>query len=316
LHNKFIGSTLLHVYRIQAVAQRAGITTQLVRAWERRYGLVKPQRTDAKYRVYSDDDVAILKGAKLLVDEGLRIAEVARLPRERLRRASLRLSGGEASTDMPTPSSFLELALDAIAALDGETIEKLLFRASGMGVRPAGEICEKVLLPLLRAIGDRWEKKRLSVAAEHFGSAIVRARLQGLLASEVRRIPNARKVVCACPEGELHEGGLLAFAVHAAGAGLDIIYLGANTPIEETLATAEATQARAIALSITRPLAKSLRTKMISRLAAWKDGGMDRRVLLGGYGAERERERFREAGLIIVEQATNVALPWGNSDWV
>lgn len=309
-----MSSTLLGVYRIQAVAQKTGITTQLVRAWERRYGLVTPQRTDAKYRVYSDDDVTILKGAKVLVDEGLRIAEVARLPREQLRRASFRLPGGDAGTNMPMPSSFLESALDAVAVLDGETLERLLFRASGMGARPAREICEQVLLPLLRAIGDRWEKKRLSVAAEHFGSAIVRARLQSLLDSENRRRPNAPKVVCACPEGELHEGGLLAFAVHAAGSGLDVIYLGANTPIEETLATAETTQARAIALSITRPLAKSLRTQMLSRLSAWKDSGRDRQVLLGGYGAQRERQRLLAAGLIIVEQATSVALPWGNSD--
>jgi len=127
-------------------------------------------------------------------------------------------------------------------------------------LRPAREICERVLLPLLREIGDRWEKKRLSVAAEHFGSAIVRGRLQSLLSSESRRRYNATKVVCACPEGELHEGGLLAFAVHAAGAGFEVIYLGAGTPVDEILSTAEAVQARAVILR---------RAAMRAMVSAW-----------------------------------------------
>jgi methanogenic corrinoid protein MtbC1 len=284
----------------------------LVRAWERRYGLLTPLRTDSRYRVYSNDDVAILKGAKVLVDEGLRIAEIARLPRDQLRQAASRASRGEPVAVLLPSSAFLESAIDATTHLDRERLERILFRASGMGALPAREICEQVLLPLLREIGDRWEKKQLSIAAEHFGSTIVRTRLQDLLASEARRRPNAAKVVCACPDGELHEGGLLAFAVHAAGAGLDVIYLGADTPIEEILATAEATQARTVALSITRPLGRPLRNLLISRLSSWKSGGMDRRVLLGGAGATREQERLREAGLFVSEQAACVPLEWGD----
>ena len=302
------------MHRIQSAAKQAGLSTQLLRVWERRYSLVAPKRTASRYRVYSDDDVAILKGAKFLVDEGLRIAEIARLPRDQLRQASTRASGSEVSAGPLATASFLDLAIDAIAALDGDRFEKILFRASGMGALTAREICERVLLPLLREIGDRWEKKRLSVAAEHFGSTIVRTRLRNLLASEARHRPHALKVICACPEGESHEGGILAFAVHAAGAGLNVIYLGANTPTDEILATAEATQARAIALSITRPLGRSLRSALLSRLSAWKAASMDRRVLLGGAGAESAREWFRKAGLLVSEQATAVALDWGQPE--
>jgi methanogenic corrinoid protein MtbC1 len=182
-----------------------------------------------------------------------------------------------------------------------------------MGTLPAGEACERVLLPLLREIGKRWEEKRLSIAAEHLGSAIVRARLLALLASEARHLLHAHKVVCACPEGELHEGGLLAFAVHAAGSGLEVLYLGANTPIEEIMATAEATGARAIALSLTRPIRKPQLGKLVSRLSAWKVGGGERRVLLGGSAAEREQARFRQAGFILFAQATGMGLIWGDS---
>lgn len=302
------------MHRIQSAAKQAGVSTQLLRAWERRYALVAPQRTDARYRVYSDDDVAILRGAKSLVDDGMRIAEVARMPREELRRAALRVPRREGAEALLALPGFLESALDAVARLDGEALERILHRATGMGALPAREACERVLLPLLREIGKRWEDNRLSVAAEHFGSAIVRGRLQALLASEARRRPNAHKVVCACPEGELHEGGLLAFAVHAAGSGLDVIYLGANTPTDEILATAEATGARTVALSLTRRMTKALRSKLVSRLSAWKACGPERRAILGGSAAEREQDLFRQAGLFVSAYATSIPFALENSE--
>jgi len=274
---------------------------------------VEPQRTDSRYRLYTDDDVAILRGAKALVTDGLRIAEVARMPREELRRAAMSTPPSEAGEGAGASPGFLDSALEAVAALDGQTLERILFRATGMGTLPAREMCERVLLPILREIGKRWEEKRLSIAAEHFGSAIVRARLLALLASEARHRPNAHKVVCACPDGEMHEGGLLAFAVHAAGSGLEVIYLGANTPLDEVLATAEATGARTVALSLTRPLRKPQVGKLVARLSAWKAGGGERRVLLGGTAVEREQERFRQAGLLALAQATGAILTWGDS---
>jgi methanogenic corrinoid protein MtbC1 len=290
------------------------VSTQLLRAWERRYGLVEPQRTDSRYRLYSDDDVAVLRGAKALVDDGMRIAEVARMPREELRRAAMSMPRNEAVDGAGASPAFLDAALEAVIALDAQALERILFRAIGMGTLPAREIGERVLLPLLREIGNRWEAKRLSIAAEHFGSAIVRARLLALLTSEARHRANAQKVVCACPEGELHEGGLLAFAVHAAGSGLEVIYLGANTPIDDILATAESTGARTVALSLTQPLRKPQLGKLVARLSDWKSGGDERRVVLGGGTAEREQASFRKAGLLVSAQATGLPLTWGNAE--
>lgn len=274
---------------------------------------MEPQRTDSHYRLYTDDDVAILRGAKALVDDGLRIAEVARMPREELRRAAMRTPRSAHDEGVGAWPGLLDSTLDAVVALDSQALERILFRATGMGTLPAREMCERVLLPLLREIGKRWEENRLSIAGEHFGSAIVRARLLALVASEARHRPNAHKVVCACPEGEMHEGGLLAFAVHAAGSGLEVLYLGANTPVDEILATAEAADARTVALSLTRPMRKPQVGKLASRLSAWKAGGGERRVLLGGSAAEREQERFRQAGLLVMAQATGMGLTWGDS---
>jgi DNA-binding transcriptional MerR regulator/methylmalonyl-CoA mutase cobalamin-binding subunit len=289
------------MYRIQVAAQKAGVSTQLVRAWERRYGLLAPDRTDSGYRLYSDDDVAILRGAKVMVDEGRSISEVARLPPDELRRAAVRQP--TAKLDLPT-ESWQQAALAAVATFDGVTLERLILSATGMGALPSRELCDAVLLPLLVAIGDRWEQGSLDVAAEHFGSAIIRRHLHALLETEARRNSGGPVVVCACPEGDLHEGGLLAFAIHAALSGWAIVYLGPNTPTADLIASADRTRATAIALSMTSSRPNAERRKLLDRLSAWKrkDGG--RSVWIGGRAATGHAKEIADSGLAFLPDAS------------
>lgn len=293
--------------RIRNVAASAGVSTQLLRVWERRYGLVNPVRTDSGYRVYSEDDVLILRGAKNLVDEGMSIAEVARLPRERLREA-----GNDAVpaplkmveiTSASVPDVFPESAIRAINRLDGEALERVLYVAMGMGALSSREICEQVLLPLLKTIGDRWEQGALSVAAEHFGSSLVRNKLVALLSSTSRAHAGAPVVVCACPSGEQHEGALLSFAVHAAALGFAVVYLGADTPIDQIILAAEMRSARAIAISVSRDTDQPLRTETASALGHWRRSGSGRAVLVGGRSAVVHREQWESVGLTVVDSA-------------
>jgi MerR family transcriptional regulator, light-induced transcriptional regulator len=295
------------VLRIRNVAASAGVSTQLLRVWERRYGLVHPVRTDSGYRVYSEDDVLVLRGAKSLVDQGVSIAEVARLPRERLREA------GTATTPTPSPllegsqgttgDLFPESAIRAINRLDGESLERVLYVAMGMGALSSREICEQVLIPLLQTIGDRWEHGELSVAAEHFGSSIVRNKLVALLSSASRAQAGAPVVVCACPTGEQHEGALLSFAVHAAALGFAVVYLGADTPIDQIILAADLRSARAIAISVSRDTSQHLRTETASALGNWRRSGSGRGVLVGGRSAQVHRADWEAVGLTVVEDA-------------
>jgi DNA-binding transcriptional MerR regulator/methylmalonyl-CoA mutase cobalamin-binding subunit len=268
------------MYRIHVAAEKAGVSAQLLRAWERRYGLLAPSRTDSGYRVYSDDDVSILRGAKVLIDEGGSIAEIARLPHEQLRRAAVR----QPSARIGVPAgSWQETALAAVSRFDGATLERLILTATGMGT--STDSCDRVLMPLLVAIGERWEKGSLDVAAEHFGSAIIRRHLHELVETEARRNRGAPAIVCACPEGDLHEGGLLAFAVHATALGWTVVYLGPNTPTADIIATAERTEAGGVALSLTSPLPSTARRKLVQALVGWKGKSASRRVWIGGRGA-------------------------------
>jgi DNA-binding transcriptional MerR regulator/methylmalonyl-CoA mutase cobalamin-binding subunit len=288
------------MYRIHVVAEKTGVSTQLLRAWERRYRFLSPPRTESGYRLYSDDDVAILRGAKVLVDEGRSISEVARLPHAQLRRAAARQP--PARIDLPT-ESWQEAALAAIAKFDGSTLERLLLNATAMGALPGAEVCDRVLMPLLVAIGDRWENGSLDVAAEHFGSSTIRRHLHALVEGETRRNVRAPAVVCACPEGDLHEGGLLGFAVHAAVLGWSIVYLGPNTPVADLIATADSTRATAIALSMTSPRPQADRRKLISRLAAWRSAHDRRRVWVGGRAAITHAKELARAQLEFLSDA-------------
>jgi len=289
------------VYRIQVAAKNAGVSTQLLRAWERRYGLVRPKRASSGYRVYTEGDVVLLRGAKALVDEGRSIAEVARLPREQIEQAGLERSLVPLS--IAPSGTFLESALSAIERFDGKTLDTILFQAMGMGSLSAPEACHRVLLPLLEAIGDRWEAGALGIAAEHFGSTEIRRRMHDLLSSETRRNPDTAPIVCATLEGDLHEGGILAFAIHAASARQAIVYLGPNTPLDEILATANARSAKAIALSIGLPWKIGKLKEVCHRLADWQAHSPSRAVYLGGRGAAPHRDAIEKAGLIVLTEA-------------
>lgn len=291
------------MYRIQAAAQRAGVSTQLVRAWERRYGLLAPDRTESGYRLYSDDDVSVLRGAKVLVDEGRSISEVAKLSHDELRRAAARQP--VAKLQLPT-ESWQQAALAAVATFDGVTLERLILNATGMGTLPSTDICDGVLAPLLVAIGERWEQGSLDVAAEHFGSTIVRRHMQALFETEARRNGGAPSVVCACPEGDLHEGGLLAFAIHAATSGWAVVYLGSNTPTADLIATADKTRAMAIALSMTSPRQTAERRKLMERLSVWRRKGGGRRVWIGGRAAEPHAKEIADSGLAFLPDASGL----------
>jgi DNA-binding transcriptional MerR regulator/methylmalonyl-CoA mutase cobalamin-binding subunit len=280
------------VFRIRHAAKLAGIKPTLLRAWERRYHLVEPQRTPSGYRVYSSADIEVLRAAASLVAAGHSISEVARLPRDELARAAARAEerGGEeaaplaATTGSAAVETAIREALEAVARFDRAQLEAALFPVTTMAGLGPEAMCEVVLLPLLRAIGDAWEAGTLSVAAEHFGSALCRAKILQCL-EFVARSASGPRVVCACPEHELHEGGLLAFAVHAAAARWQVVYLGANTPMRQALDTALRIDAGMVATSMTIAPSPAQLADLLTAVAEARARKPRLRVVAGGRAA-------------------------------
>ena len=210
-------------YRIKTVVELTGIPRNTLIAWERRYQLLEPRRSDAGYRIYEETDVAYLRGLKALVDGGVAISEaISRFP-----------APGQAS---PGGVSRPDLVAGLVAALVGCNMSgasPLMRRVEQM---PFAEAIQDVWRPVLFEVGRLWALDEISVAQEHFATGVVRVALAAMLRSLESARDEAVEVVCACLPGEAHDLPLLAVAVELALAGWRVIWLGADVPLADLCA--------------------------------------------------------------------------------
>jgi DNA-binding transcriptional MerR regulator len=208
--------------RIGQLARRTGVSPELLRAWEQRYGLLQPARSAGGFRLYSAADEARVQRMQGLVAGGLAAAQAARLV----------LSGGEpARPAVPASATTLEDATGELTAsldrLEEQAANTTLDRL--FATYTVETVLQEVILPYLHRLGDRWAAGEVSVAHEHFASNLLRGRLLGLAQGWGQgRGPGA---ILACVPGEHHELGLLAFGVALHRRGWRITYLGTDSPI-------------------------------------------------------------------------------------
>lgn len=245
------------VHPIKVVARRTGLSADLIRAWERRYAAVSPQRTQTRRRLYSDADVQRLRLLREVVANGRRIGDVAPLSGEHLNAlldADGRPAPGNAATPneaAPCNSSELEAALAATLALDARALTEALDRAAISVSIPI--LLEGTIAPLLRRIGELWREGSLRVCHEHLATSTLR---RFLLALEERARGggrNAPVMILTTPIGQAHEFGVLMASVVASTAGWTTVYLGAESPVDEIAHAALSTRARAVGLGLTWP---------------------------------------------------------------
>ena len=229
------------------VARLTGISADTLRAWEQRYGVVKPSRSAGGGRVYSSADVERLRLVKRLAASGRSIGDIAALrtrDMERLLAAQ--------SVDRPTVSetggdAIVERFLGSLAVFDLVSARRELERAA-VALAPAQSIA-RVVLPIMVAIGERWESGKLCVSHEHAAAAMMRTHLGNLLLT-LPADPGAPSVVCATPGGERHELGALVAAIFAGLAGWRPVYLGPDLPSSEIAIAVARTRASSVLLSI------------------------------------------------------------------
>jgi DNA-binding transcriptional MerR regulator len=183
--------------------------------WERRYGLLTPTRTDGGHRVYGADDVARVKALLQLMESGLPVGA-----------AVAELSERPAEPDADAHELFAE-AWTAADALDPLGFRRAVAEAVTSLGPPRG--LDAVVAPLLRRMGDEWRASPRNVAREHLASMIVRSYLLEQLAAMVRG--SGPRALGFCPEGELHDIGLVMAGVALADAGWLPLVLGAETPL-------------------------------------------------------------------------------------
>ena len=226
--------------RIGELSRRTGVSPELLRAWEQRYGLLRPARSEGRFRLYTDEDEQRVRAMRTFIAEGLSAAEAAA-------RALAAEPGGPPARGPVVAEIGLELR-GALDAFDSERAHIALDRLlAAVSVETA---LAEVLLPYLRDLGDRWSRGEASVAQEHFASNLVRGRLLGLARDWSRGAGSA--LVLACPPGEEHDLGLIMFGLAAARRGRRIVFLGADTPIATIADAVAATRPAAVVLATSR----------------------------------------------------------------
>jgi methanogenic corrinoid protein MtbC1 len=268
-------------YRIGTAARLTGVSTHLIRVWERRYDALEPDRSGGGARLYSAADLERLRLLKVAVNRGHAIGQVARLSLEDLERLSGH--GGVPVADDEI-RSFIDDFVRAVNEFDGERAEALLARASVLF--SARVLVFDVLGRLLERVGSEWASGKLCVASEHLASALVRNSLADLL----RRLPRHRSaevVVVSTPEGELHEFGALLCAFVIALQGYRVLYLGPNSPASEVARAARGASASIVALSIVS-LELGLAVKAVRHVLSEMPEHVD--VVLGGTTSQRVRD--------------------------
>ncbi|MBI3746581.1 MAG: MerR family transcriptional regulator [Chloroflexi bacterium] len=215
------------MYTIKQAAARCGVGISLLRAWERRYGIVTPSRTASGYRLYDDAAISRLRAMRRLVDAGWSASQAADTvlasPDSALEPAAPGASAGHADGP-PDP----EALVAAAAAYDTVAIEATLDDLLSRGSYEA--VIDDLLLPAVAALGTAWEDGRIDVAAEHLASAAVQRRLAALF--DLAGAPSTgRLVAVGLPPGCRHEIGTIAFAVALRRRGINVLYLGPDVPL-------------------------------------------------------------------------------------
>jgi DNA-binding transcriptional MerR regulator len=257
-------------YPLRTAARLTGLSPELLRAWERRYGVVEPLRTPGGTRRYSAADLERLRLVKAAVDAGNRISQVARLELAELKAVS---ADAEAR-----PAGRLDEILAGLDHFDSAEVQRLLsLQLSALG---AARFAREIALPLVHEIGDRWANGQMGIASEHLATGVLRSLLGSALAPTATSLLGPR-IVFATPTGERHELGLLMAALTAMGAGANPVYLGVELPVEDLLGAVEGAGAAALALSlVTVPNPQAART-----VSALRGGLADAvHLWLGGAG--------------------------------
>jgi DNA-binding transcriptional MerR regulator len=207
--------------RIGEVSKRVGVSPELLRAWERRYGLLRPARSAGGLRLYAPADVERVALMQQYLSQGMAAAEAAAL-------AVRDATGEEAVQTALRPAEIQAELTEALDAFDEPRAQAILDRL--LALATVETLLSEVIVPYLQELGERWQRGEASVAQEHFASGLLRGRLLGLARGWGLGLGPA--AVLACLPGEQHDLGLIAFGLALRSRGWRIVYLGPDSPIE------------------------------------------------------------------------------------
>jgi len=280
---------------IRVVAQRTGLSTPVLRAWERRYGAVEPERSEGGQRLYSDADIRRLQLLATAVDGGRSIGLIADLPVPDLealidedRTAPMVPLGDAVVPDVDRVGHALKL----VEEMRSQELEQYLQRTM-VELRPH-ELVEGLLVPLLQEVGRSWQSGRLGPSSEHIASVAIRRFLEWV--SSLNKVDErAPLALTGTPAGQRHEFGALLAGLVLTYEGWRVRFLGPDLPASEIVRAAKTLGASMVALSAVHP---RLDADGVQEVLDIREGLPDSvELVIGGAAADPYRDRWLEAGI-------------------
>jgi len=290
------------MYSIKQASIRSGVSVPLIRAWERRYGLVAPTRTASGYRLYDDQAIATLIRVRELTETGWNASEASRA-----------VLAGEVPVGPVVAATPMHLTDESAHGLQAAMVDRFLKAAEAMDIAATGAaldemfaqgsfeaIVDDLLMPALIALGEAWADGHVDVAAEHAASAAIHRRLSALY--EAAASVGEPRVVVGLPPGSRHELGALAFAVALRRLGVGVLYIGPDVPVASWVHVIAQNRARVAIMSVVQIVDRAPALEVATALREF-----DAKSVVAVGGANSDWDAAREAGIVVLPGRINEA---------
>jgi len=283
---------------IRTLSNLTGVNSVTLRAWERRYELIKPIRTPKGHRLYTMADVDLINQVVTLLGNGMSIGQIRQvLETDKARPEPVR----EPATAFSPWLNYQDRLLRAIVAFDDGELSEVYHEV--LSLYPVDIVTHRLIMPLLRELGERWAQGSGSIAEEHFFSVFLRNKL-GARFHHLSRNRQGPKLLAACLPGEQHEVGLLLFALAALDRDYQVLLLGPNTPLLELPPVVERVAVHAIVLSGSADIAATVVEQELLPLCR----AVAMPVFIGGRITDRCLDAITAAGAVPLGDDLNLAL--------
>jgi len=303
-------ATDLDRFPIRVLAEKTTVGTSTIRAWERRYGLIHPERTPKGHRLYSASDVKRVLKILDLLNDGHNLPSIAEMLKvENTSTESLDL---DESLSSPTSSTgktpmasiwdeYIASTLEATSDFNIERIDAIYNEASSL--YPVDMVTDRLIQPVIVMLGTRWkEHPESGIAEEHFFTSWLKNRLGARFHHSYTQARGAR-IICACVPGSFHEIGLMLFALSALARGYRVLYFGADLPLDQLSYITQRSAAKAVVLSAQTVMDENAKDGLN---ALSKE--LNTPVFIGGSDDLIDTEDFQASGGILLGSNVSVAL--------
>lgn len=279
-------------YRINIVAQKTGVSAATLRAWERRYGIPVPRRTESSYRLYSEEDIDLIQRLRALCDGGMSSGEAAKVVL-----AELEQPAAPVLHDGVDPYTQVHAEIiEAVEGFDPDALEFAVNRALTLG--SASVIGERVIVPVMSKIGELWHAGQITVAQEHLASSLLETTARKLIGL-MQPGPGSRRMLLGCFAEDEHVLPLYGAALHLTQAGFRIVMLGARTPPAAIRQANAALSPTCVGLSVTVSPPLHRARELVD---AYADACGLTPWVVGGQGARELEEMITNRGGTVISE--------------